>query len=229
MAWAREYIAIAPHGSVFLADTFLAARGRQERTWQVMDGQVMITLLLKPTMLTEVTMPTLSMALSLGVLEPLESHGVCLKWPNDFLLNGKKLGGMLVEVVWDGIQPTAVIVGIGLNINTLFNAEHILFDRATSIAMNVGHSVDITSMQQDIFAGLNSWYDRWVNGNHERIIENWKIAQGLYGQTIKTHTKSGQIIIGIVHAFNADGSLSLDVQGVRTVVHHYAVEDYQAL
>lgn len=229
MAWAREHLDTAPHGSVFLVDHFLAAHGRQGRVWQVMDGQLMVTILLKPTVFVVDMLSTLNMALSLGVLDQFLTYGARLKWPNDILLQGKKMGGMLIEVVWDRGKPQAIIVGIGLNINTYFKQDDPLIHHAIGLAMVVGSQQNMATIQQDLFKHLNHWYNCWVRGDNDLLIAQWRQAQSLMGQKIMTHTKNGEVVVGEVRDFCSDGSLLLDVQGEMRMIHHYVIEGYQEL
>ena len=103
MLWAKQHLDTAPDGAVFIADILGHARGRQGRTWQFVPGQLPITILLKPNFKNlckadlEFRLNQLTMALALGILDPLKFYGVALKWPNDFVLNHKKVGTQKIE------------------------------------------------------------------------------------------------------------------------------------
>jgi len=95
--WAKNEIDKAPDGAIFIADEHEYTRGRQGRIWKNYPGQLFITILLKPENLKDieqqdlsVRLNQLSMALCLGILEPLKAYGVSLKWPNDFIFKEKK-------------------------------------------------------------------------------------------------------------------------------------------
>ena len=109
MLWAKEHLADAPDGAVFLADELSKARGRSGRIWVCAPGQLAVTILLKPANFKTIShdnlgvrLNQLNMALSLGILAPLKEYGLGLKWPNDFIseANNKKVGGMLMSVIW---------------------------------------------------------------------------------------------------------------------------------
>ncbi len=224
MAWAREHMHDAPHGSVFLADTFLHAHGRQGRAWHVLPGQILITLLLKPKKLLLEQLPALNMAISLGILEPFLAHKASLKWPNDFVLQGKKLGGMIMEVIWNDQNPYGVIVGFALNINTLFEQSHELFSTATSVLMVTGQQFDLEIVQRSLFSSLNRWYLRWDSGAYDQIFQFWRQQQLLVGTVIITHHKNGDVITGVVCDVLPDGALVLEVNDEKQVIQHYMVE-----
>src|SRR5580700_4599408 len=93
MTWAKNNIASAPDGSVFLADQLEVAQGRQGRTWGIRPGQLLITIVLKPEILAllspedlPIRLNQLNMALALGILDPIKEYGTKLKWPNDFVI-----------------------------------------------------------------------------------------------------------------------------------------------
>ncbi len=224
MAWAREHLHDAPHGSVFLVDQFLHVHGRQNRVWQISSGQLIITLILKPEKLLLETLPTLNMALSLGILEPFLAHGSRLKWPNDFVIQGKKIGGMLIEVAWHEQQPMGIILGFALNINNIFTPDNALFSQATSLSMITGQSHDLSALQETLFKTLNHWYSRWTTGSYQEIFQFWRHQQSLIGTMITTHQKNSAIISGLVKDVLPDGSLVLDVNGEQRAIQHYTID-----
>lgn len=225
MVWAREQLPYVPDGSVFLVDQFLQAHGRQSRTWDVQPGQLLITFVLKPNInITQNLLPSLNMAISLGILDPLRHAGVSLKWPNDFVLNQKKLGGMILELVWQHQQLQGVIIGFALNINNIFDSTHHLFSQALSLRMATDNMYDLTTLQEELFTSLDHWYHRWLAGNHDAIFSTWRQHQSYKGQIIKTHLKTGEIITGLVQDVLQDGSLILEINGQKQVLHHYLVD-----
>lgn len=223
MAWAREHLATAPDGAVFLVDTFLQAHGRQGRTWQIASGQLLITMLLKPQLITVAQLPTLNMAIALGIVDPLRKYGARLKWPNDIVIQGKKLGGVLMEVVWQ--QPHGIVVGFALNVNNHFNEQDPLAARATSLTMETQQTFDLDSLQQDLFIALDHWYRCWIDGHHQLIQTTWRQMQAFIGQEITTHQWDGTTVTGTVCDVGDDGSLKLVVDGVQRVLLHHVVKE----
>src|SRR5713226_7185810 len=109
-----------PEGAVVLAEEQTAGKGRAGRTWQSERAAgIYVTLLLRPR-LAPVQAPLLTMIAGLSVRAAVEAQTgllVDLKWPNDLLVAGKKLGGILTEMHAEPGQVRFVIVGIGLNVN----------------------------------------------------------------------------------------------------------------
>ena len=139
--WAKSEIDSAQDGAVFLCDHHETTRGRQDRIWQSdEEGQLLLTFVLKnndelhyPSFDYEKNLMSLCMTISLGFLYPIKQFGVGLKWPNDFVVNNKKVGGMLLEPVWHGNRLTGIVVGFGLNVNNIFEKNNKLFSIATSL------------------------------------------------------------------------------------------------
>ena len=168
MAWAREHLHTAPDGTLFVAQTLTAAKGQYDRVWQLRDGQLTLTLLLKPTKSEH--LQVLNMAIALGIAGALGQE-ITLKKPNDFIAHGKKLGGMLIEVVWTGKNLDGIILGFGLNINNRFEPGDPLEAIATSLCQVTTQSYDLAELTQATLDSLDYFYKRWQNDEHE-VIKN---------------------------------------------------------
>jgi BirA family transcriptional regulator, biotin operon repressor / biotin---[acetyl-CoA-carboxylase] ligase len=233
MAWAKEHIHTAPDGSVFLADQFTHAQGRQGRTWSIHPGQLLVTLLLKPAHLCAINkddlairLNQLTMAMSLGILDALKPYGVGLKWPNDFMVHGKKVGGVLMHVVWIGEQPTGIVVGFAINVNTQFPATDPLAAIATSLFEATEQEVAMRPLYKDILTHLDAWYKQWKAGAFMHIYKTWKLAQLFIGKAIQIHNKDGSVVDGIAHQVMPNGDLILITSDKKQmVIPFYQVEE----
>lgn len=233
MGWARSLIHEAPDGAVFLADTYTHARGRQGRTWAIMPGQLMVTMLLKPALLKvlyaddiSIRINQLSMAIALGILQPLKVHETRLKWPNDLVIANKKIGGILGQLVWEGEQPVGLIVGFAINVNNLFPADHELAGLATSLTAVTNTQHDMRELYRQILAGLNHWYSAWQQLDFTRIYKTWRDEQHLLGQIISVHQKDGSILQGKAQQVMPNGDLLLaDQAGKQQIISFYQVEE----
>ena len=108
----------APAGALVLADEQTAGRGRQGRVWRSdLRRGVWLTLLERPDDASGVAVLSLRVGLAAAAaLDEFVDDPVQLKWPNDLLLGGRKLGGVLVEVRWRGARPDWVAIGVGVNV-----------------------------------------------------------------------------------------------------------------
>jgi BirA family transcriptional regulator, biotin operon repressor / biotin---[acetyl-CoA-carboxylase] ligase len=109
----------APAGSLVLADAQTAGRGRGTRAWRSAPGAgIWMTLLERPADGAAVGVLSLRLALRVApVLERWTDAPVEVKWPNDLLVRGRKLAGVLVEARWRGARPDWVAIGIGVNVH----------------------------------------------------------------------------------------------------------------
>lgn len=134
LAWLRDG---APHGAVVTADAQDAGRGRRGRSWLSPPGQSLtVSLVLRPGPLRAPDrLGALGLAVAVGLAEGLPAlrSPVRLKWPNDLMVDGRKLGGILCEARWVG-DAAEVVVGFGINVHARsFPGE--LATRATSVAL----------------------------------------------------------------------------------------------
>ncbi len=233
MSWAKEHMLDAPDGAVFLADQIEQASGRQGRTWSLYPGQLPVTFILKPSLLTALSpedlpirLNQLNMAISLGILEPLKSYGVQLKWPNDFFAENKKVGGMIVHLVWHGSKPLGLVVGFAINVNNIFDEHDSLFTTATSLKTLTGIDQDIRALYKNILAHLNAWYASWQQEAFMDIYKTWKSNQAFLGKHLKIHQKDGSLVEGTAQQVLPNGDLLLiDQNKKQKIIAFYQVEE----
>src|SRR5690606_5726381 len=142
-----------PHLSVLLTDTQTAGRGRLDRTWSTPPGASLAISVLLRDLPAEADawgwIPLAAgVAMTDAVATQLPGHEVGLKWPNDVLVDGRKICGILAEVAGG-----AVIVGTG--VNTTMTAQQLPVPTATSFAA-LGVEVDVDRLVSDYLAGLES-------------------------------------------------------------------------
>jgi len=156
---AKRRSADEPEGAVLLSEVQTAGRGRLGRQWLSPGGNIWLTVLLKPE-LPATKIPSLTsvaaaaVCLALEQLRPSIADRLQIKWPNDILLNGRKIGGILTEMQVSAAKVQAVILGIGLNVN--LKAEDFpeeIRSLASSIYLETG---EIPSREQLIASILNS-------------------------------------------------------------------------
>jgi BirA family biotin operon repressor/biotin-[acetyl-CoA-carboxylase] ligase len=147
----------AEAGSVVIADRQTAGRGRLGRAWwSPPDGAILMSVILRPRASRE-RIPALTLEAGLAVAEVLIARGVDarLKWPNDVLVRGLKVAGILCELVDDTAGRSVVIVGIGLNTNVIaegFPPE--LAGIATSVQAELGAPVDRDALARELVAAI---------------------------------------------------------------------------
>lgn len=165
-------------GAVVIADEQIGGRGRQGRGWHNPPGQaIALSIILKPhrSQLSQITMLG-ALAIS-DVLTDLGAGDVGIKWPNDVLLNGKKVCGVLPEAYWEGDSLRGVVLGMGINVRVDFAGTE-LAERAISIETALGKSVDRTQFVADLLARLDHWRDFLGTNDLLRIWKSRLISLG---------------------------------------------------
>jgi BirA family transcriptional regulator, biotin operon repressor / biotin---[acetyl-CoA-carboxylase] ligase len=177
-AWAD---AGAPEGAVVLADYQAAGRGQRGRPWTAPPGTALLfSVVLRPRLPVS-RWPQIPLAAGCAVAESLEAVAPCaawLKWPNDVLVAGRKLAGILAEGV--ASTPSLVIVGIGVNVSqreTDWAPD--LAGSARSLA-SLGAPVSREALLTTLLARLNTWYGSLLEVGFEPVRSAWR-RRGLLG------------------------------------------------
>jgi BirA family biotin operon repressor/biotin-[acetyl-CoA-carboxylase] ligase len=192
----------ARHGTVVLAEAQRAGRGRDGRTWESPPGGLYMSAVLRPP-LPLVDVPPMTLAIGIAVCDAARSVGASavLKWPNDVLVGGKKLAGVLVEAQSQGNKLDAVIVGIGVNLDTA------PADRSIALGEAAGKPIDRAAFVTCLLGSVERWVDRYIASGLEAIIPAWqdRMAVGLAARA----TINGAPLTGSMAGLDPDGSLLL--------------------
>ena len=171
----------APEGAVVLADHQTAGRGRRGRAWAAPPGtSLLFSVVLRPP-LPVTRWPEIPLAAGCAVAEGLEgAAGVtaALKWPNDVLVDGRKLAGILAEGIAG--PPPLVILGVGVNVSQAdADWPSDLAGRARSLA-DVAAPVTRVAVLSAVLARLEAWYGRLLAEGFEPVRAAWRL-RGLLG------------------------------------------------
>ena len=173
----------APEGAALLADFQSAGRGRRGRHWEAPPGSsLLLSVLLRPTVAPE-RLGQAPLLVGVAVAQTLERHlalAPALKWPNDLLVGGRKVGGILIEAA-SGAGGVALIVGIGINVNQSAAELGDLLG-ATSLAAEVGGEVARGELLAALLGALEEGYDRWQGGWSP--LDEWRARATLLGEPI---------------------------------------------
>lgn len=149
-----------PHGTLVTAERQDAGRGRRGRSWECPKGDgIFMTLLLRPD-IDPNHASMLTLVAALAVSAAVTKKAGCpagIKWPNDIVMNGKKICGILTEMGMSAGQMKYIVVGIGINVqNTNFPEE--IADRATSLYLETGGHLDRAEMIEEILEQFEHYY-----------------------------------------------------------------------
>jgi BirA family biotin operon repressor/biotin-[acetyl-CoA-carboxylase] ligase len=196
--------------SLIVADEQTAGRGRSKRKWFTPPGSALaFSLILRPSA-AELTYPARITGLgALALADPMRSLGLTpkIKWPNDVLINGRKIAGILVESVWSGDVLVASVLGMGINVLKTSRppAEERLFP-PTSIETELGHPMDRVKLLKDILLSLIKW--RRKLGENEFMLA-WGDALAFHGEQVKIMDDQQLLLTGELIGLEPDGSLIL--------------------
>ncbi len=197
----------APHGSVFVADEQTAGRGRRGHSWLAAPGaDLLFSVLLRPKLeLPQTSALTLAIGLALrdAVSQRIASSAE-LKWPNDLLVSGKKLAGVLVESQLQGDRLQAVVVGVGLNVATREFPEEIAA-RATSLALLGAARLERELLLEDILEAIAARLEAYQRTGVAGILSELNATDALRGKRVRVDEQ-----IGIGRGLDEQGRLLLE-------------------
>ena len=196
----------AAEGTVIIADKQTAGKGRINRVWSSPKGSITLSIILYPTLFH---LPALIMLASLAVVHSIEAVTgleVQIKWPNDVLINGKKVCGILIESDARGDVVAYAIIGIGINANFRLADFPEITSLATSLADELGMDVSRVNVIRWLLAEMERLY--LVVSDGETIYEEWRDRLVTLGR--KVRVEAGETIFeGVAESVARDGSLLL--------------------
>ncbi len=207
----------APEGTVVRAEHQTRGRGRLGREWVDEPGSALLTsIILRPPV--EVSrLPQLSLVAGIAVAGALgEASGlpVAVAWPNDLLIGGLKVAGILAESFAQAGAGPVVILGIGINVNQTRFAGN-LEGRATSLAREAGHVFDRERLLAAVLERLEAWYRRWVAEGFGPVRDAWRRASATLGQPVVADGG----VAGIAEDLGEDGALLVRTEAGALVRH----------
>jgi BirA family transcriptional regulator, biotin operon repressor / biotin---[acetyl-CoA-carboxylase] ligase len=203
--------AAEPEGAVVLAEEQTAGRGRAGRTWQSdRAAGIYVTLLLRPK-LSPVQAPLLTMMAGLSAYAAIQAQtGLTpdVKWPNDLLLRGKKMGGILTEMHAEPTQVRFIIVGIGLNVNQEKFPEE-LRSVATSLRIETGKQESRLELLVKLLREFESDYNRFLQEGPAAVVSRFE-AVSSYARGKRVRVVNGSAsFAGVSAGLSAEGLLQV--------------------
>ncbi len=183
----------APHGAVFVADVQTAGRGRRGHAWLARPGEgLLFSVLLRPALdLAQTSALTLAIGLALrDAIAPIISSAASIKWPNDVLVAGKKLAGVLVESQLQGDRLQAVVVGVGLNVSSREFPEEIAA-RATSLALLGATRLERETLLGDVLDAISTRVLGYEAGGIAAILPELNAADALRDKRVRVDAVTG--------------------------------------
>jgi len=198
-------------GTVIIAESQTQGRGRTGHKWISPEGGIWLSIILKPD-INPSHAPRLTILAGVSVAKTIQSYGIDakIKWPNDILINYKKVCGILTEMEAEIDVVKYCIVGIGIDANVdteLFPDEY--RDSSTSLKKEFGHEIDKIEFIKRFLEQFDSDYIDFENGKFLQILDEWRRMSATIGEWVKITTHTGSIY-GEVVGVNNDGTLILE-------------------
>jgi BirA family biotin operon repressor/biotin-[acetyl-CoA-carboxylase] ligase len=190
----------AGQGWTMVTDSQREGRGRLGRSWVAPpETALLFSIILRPPLDVLPLMPLLAALTVAGGIEAATGAAPDLKWPNDVLLHGRKLAGILLE------RPAGadVILGVGLNVN---QPAADLPEGATSLAVELGHELEREPLLAAILNDLSNAYERADREGVDWIVPGWRSRSSMLGSAV-TFRRDGVVVRGIAEDVGEDGTL----------------------
>lgn len=214
--WAKKLAKLgAEEGTVVVVEIQTAGHGRLGREWFSPEGGLWFSVVLRPKMRASEAIG-LVFAAGLAVAEVLrEAYGLPVetKWPNDVLVNGKKICGILCEMDMTGDAAVFVVVGVGVNVNV--DVEKVLprslQGGATSVQDELGKTVRLEELLRLVLERLEIVYDLYVKEELVPVLEKWKKHARFIGQRVRVANETERVS-GLAFDVDSEGALVLKLE-----------------
>ena len=199
-------------GEVVVADRQLRGKGRLDRPWLSPPGvNLYVSIILRPPIAVRnaplitlmAAVATAKAAKGISGLQPR------IKWPNDLLINGKKIAGLLNELKSKAGEVDFVILGIGINVNmTLEMIPEEMRPIVTSLREELGYDISRVEFLSTLLREVEGEYQAFLTGETERILRQWEELSQMVGKVVEMKSFH-EVIRGRVKGIDSDGSLLL--------------------
>lgn len=216
----------APEGTVVIAEEQTSGRGRMNRQWHSPKYTgVWMSLIIRPN-IPLIKAPQLTLLSAVAIVQAVEEiTGLYpqIKWPNDILVNGKKVTGILTELQAEADQIHSIIIGIGINVNQKkddFPEE--LRDKASSLLIESGKLISRSTLIRNVFKHFEKLYKLYLDQGFLPIKLLWEGCAISIGKKIKARTLSA-VLVGKALGITDEGVLMLE-DGDGTIHHIYSAD-----
>ena len=213
--WAKQLAETgAAEGTVTLAKMQTAAHGRKGKSWTSPAGGLWLSIILRPKNKAS-ELAKLTFTASLAVAEVLREQydlRAETKWPNDVLVNGRKICGVLAEMNTTNEQVNNVVLGVGINVNFQRSILPKSFRaNATSIESELGRKIIFHELFTALMEKMEDNYQMFLNEGVGPLLERWKTYAGFLGKTVVV-TESNETLTGTALDIDEDGALIIAME-----------------
>ncbi len=212
---AKEYIADSlGEGAVIVAEVQTQGKGRLDRVWESPKGGLWLSIILKPgeTVIGDKMgviplMTGSAVAHAISTFAEIEAR---VKWPNDVVINGRKVCGILSQsIVHD--DERWVVVGIGVNVNNKVREGYEFSPVSTSLTEELGEELDVDSLMKIVVCELEHFYNLLKEDKSDEVLEDWLGLSDTIGKKVKITTPTEEIV-GVARGIDENGALILELE-----------------
>ena len=197
-----------PEGTVVIAERQTAGRGRLGRSWISPKGNLFVSVILRPAIPTHKA-PLITLMGAVAVVSALRSAagvGAGIKWPNDILIGGRKVCGLLTELSAEPDRVRHIVLGIGLNTNLrVKDLPEDVRVAATSLSEETGADVDRTALVAELLEQLDRWYNRFLT-DEPAVLAAWRDESVTLGRRVRVQG-AAERIDGMARDIDMEGRL----------------------
>ncbi len=196
----------APEGFLAVSDFQTAGRGRRGRTWEAeASTSLLFSLLLRPTRpLAELAPLTLVAGIAVAESMPAPAR---VRWPNDVLIEGAKVAGVIAELETPADRPPHVILGVGINVNQ--RPRELPPEArvpATSLAIETGHQQDRLSLLLEVVDRIQAAYREFDALGFPALLDRWNAQDELAGREVEVRL-GDRVVRGLARGVDREGRL----------------------
>ena len=198
-----------------------SGRGRLTRSWvDFGEGNLFMSIVLKPSETFNEIYPNITQYLSVALCKVLESYGLTpqIKWPNDVLIEGKKIAGILSESIMQGGKFKGLVVGIGVNLNAKqSDVDSVPNKLVTALNLELGKNVDKDSFMKNLVDEFFENYDKFLENGFEMIKADYINRNCFLNKELNVQIFNN-IETGVAKSVDNSGALVLQTQNDKKLV-----------
>lgn len=208
----------AEHKTVLTTEWQTGGRGRRGRAWLSPLGGGLAFSVLWRFNRTASDLSCLSLAVGLGLVRALRQIGLAeaqLKWPNDVLLGGRKLAGILIELQGDVLGPSMAVIGVGVNVRLPDELRHEIDQPVVDLVEGLGMAVERNHLLVQCLKHLHAVLEHYEREGFAELRAEWEANHAFHGREARMIAAQGESWSGRVAGIDEAGALLLDTDAGR--------------
>ncbi|MDP2153135.1 MAG: bifunctional biotin--[acetyl-CoA-carboxylase] ligase/biotin operon repressor BirA [Methylotenera sp.] len=201
------------HGTCVVTNLQTSGRGRRGREWQASLGASLTFSLLWRFQCGAAALSGLSLAVGVALIRSLHELGATeakLKWPNDILINQKKLAGILIELQGDMEGPSTAVIGIGINLQLPESVLQKIDQPATDLHQTLAHTINPNALMATLLKHLVDVLLTFEKTGFDELRDEWTAHHAYHQQPVRMLMPNGSEVAGVVQAISENGSLMVE-------------------